>query len=416
MNKQSFINRHPVWFIIILTFSIRLISIWLIPVPLQDGGNFVLYHNVALDLLQGQGFSGENYLAPAWPLLMAGMYFLFGTSLKVLFVLQIVFGVLLATLTYHLAGLLFGRRAAFLSGTVAALWPGLILLTFSIGETTLLNAVFFLLGLVLLFRAIQNSSYWLVILSGLVFGAAALTDSIGLYLPAVIVIWYVLKYLLPKRERFDKKGFRQLPLFLVFIAVFAATIFPWAYRNLQVFEFNSDAPVIVKGIERTILQKEGFTEFVKAYHPAKLPTLTNGVIQLFFVPYKLDLLDTYTETSYKAVFWRLLQGQPLAISRQEGFIFILKIIISVANVLLVIMAFWGLLKFKLKTQSSLVVLLLAYTSFATLGYGAATGYRGISPLGGFLVPYLPVLISFAVFALVGLSDRGEFEDDTHAVK
>lgn len=97
-------------------------------------GDAAEYHQLAVSLSEGRGFTlggGEPTAKrpPLYPLLLAGIYRVFGPLPEAGRVLQIVLGVGLTALTFALARRLFPGRTALLAAAVAACNPFLIFIS-----------------------------------------------------------------------------------------------------------------------------------------------------------------------------------------------------------------------------------------------------------------------------------------------
>ena len=130
---------------------------------------------------------------PGYPLFLSAVFFIFGVKAAPVLVIQLLLSVASCLMLYSLARYLTGSRGiAAATGLIAALSPTSIELSCVMLSDTL---YFFtiLAALHLLLRGLDRLNTTLVCLSGLAFGYAALTRSIGQFWPIayfVIVIAY----------------------------------------------------------------------------------------------------------------------------------------------------------------------------------------------------------------------------------
>ncbi len=100
--------------------------LWAPGVPTGDG---FFYHLLALQMLAGQGFVSPDgspgiLWPPAWPALMALVYWLAGTPPHVIPVANAVLGSITAALIAMIGWYLFDVRTGLIAGLIYALWPG----------------------------------------------------------------------------------------------------------------------------------------------------------------------------------------------------------------------------------------------------------------------------------------------------
>lgn len=153
-----------------------------------------LYHNWAVDVINGVGSATAYYIGPAYAFFLAFVYKLFGAHLYAVILAQIVLGATTAALIYVLARRLYGRLAAAVAGGVWAFYLPAIFY-----DTQILPAALMLFlvtaSLLLLVVALDYGRRWLVAAAaaGLLFGAAALArPNLLLFLPA-LALWPLLR-------------------------------------------------------------------------------------------------------------------------------------------------------------------------------------------------------------------------------
>lgn len=190
---------------------------------------------LADSFLHGRGlaspFGGNTgptaFIAPGYPLLVAGVFRVFGTytaaSAVFIMLMQIAVSVVTGWLMMRLAEALFGARAAVITGVFWAVWPPLLWVPTIFWETSL--SLCFLVC-VLLFalhlRRGAGTSLWAG--SGVFCGIAALIN-MALLLTSVAVFLWLAFYTWRERRA-------QL---LLAAGLFLTMYSPWPIRNAHVF-------------------------------------------------------------------------------------------------------------------------------------------------------------------------------------
>jgi 4-amino-4-deoxy-L-arabinose transferase-like glycosyltransferase len=206
------------------------------------------YDRTAVSLANGDGypqatvFSGgpgpSAFRPPAYPLFLAGVYALTGTSnpehrWEAGRIAQALLGVAIVALVMVVASQLFGPIEALIAGAIAAIYPPLIYAGTSLLTEPLFTAL--LLGgiaAILRHRGNDPRIRWLV-LAGLCSGLATLARTNGVIVIALLALgaWTL-------RPRFQ---LRSLAAPAIVIATAALTIAPWTIRNA--IELHAFVPV-----------------------------------------------------------------------------------------------------------------------------------------------------------------------------
>lgn len=141
-------------------------------------GNYQLdslvYHSWALAILDGASTDSAFFRAPLYPYIVALLYKLFGVSPWPVVIFQNLLGLATAFTTYRFALKLIGRRLAFWAGLAVASYPTLV---FFEGETLMTTVTVFLytLSVFHLHKTLQSPSGRSALVTGLIFGLAAIT-------------------------------------------------------------------------------------------------------------------------------------------------------------------------------------------------------------------------------------------------
>jgi len=229
------IDRFFLLFIPLLTLVLGL-SYLSSDMVFSSGGDFLSYEAVALNILNGNGFSydGTNPMvgdAPAYPLFLAGIYGVFGHNHNAVRVIQILLLAGIGVMVYLAARRHLGLsgKPSGLAGVLVVIWPYFILYTTLI-LTEIFYAFFLMLAVFCLLEFNKSFGKKSGIVSGIALALATLARPIALFLP----LWSALTGALLKRNFWKK----QLLIVLVFCAVLA----PWTIRNF--IQFDSFVPVV----------------------------------------------------------------------------------------------------------------------------------------------------------------------------
>jgi 4-amino-4-deoxy-L-arabinose transferase-like glycosyltransferase len=262
--------------ILLLAFSLRLA--WALAVESGTRQSFTIdanfYDRVARWLLQGRGYLWHNgqptaYFPPGYPLLLAAVYGVFGDSLVVAKLLNVVLGTLTCLLTYAIGRHAYGESVGLLAAALFAVFPGDIY-----GVSATLSEVPFaclLAGTLFAFlvwsRDPPRPSSWCWLLLGLMLGLASLIRGIALPILAVFVAAW-----LPS-SGFTRETLKRALLTAVGLTLVVA---PWAVRNQLVMGgpilfstdgayvlFNAHSPVAdgTQSFAMNAFREEVFSEY-----------------------------------------------------------------------------------------------------------------------------------------------------------
>lgn len=239
-----------------LAVSLRVAAVELAPkiLPYGDELNYI---RTAVSLAEGRGHVDTGFGGPerhsvaraAWP---PGHPFVLSRFLEPglardspytvavltrLIESQLLLGTLLVLLTAWLGFELFGGRVALVAGGLAAIYPTWVAYSHYLWSENLFG-VLLTGGLIALVRGARRASTGLLVLTGLIFGLATLTEEIGLPLAGVCGIWWVLFARgAPRRKRMAQAG--------LLLAVSVAVVLPWSVRNYR--QLGRIVPVATNG-------------------------------------------------------------------------------------------------------------------------------------------------------------------------
>jgi len=183
-------------------------------------------------IASGHWFQGAGDLlhrkAPLYPLTIGLVYAIFGDHAKLIFLLHAFYFAATCWLAFDIGRRLFNQRTGIIAGLLCALDPVILRYVPSLHlEIQFTFYMTLLVWLVVIFY--ERPSVKLGALTGVVAGATALTKSVPLLLPALMMLALVLSY------RSRRRAGAQLqipwkPIVTVFIAM-GLTIAPWTIRN-----------------------------------------------------------------------------------------------------------------------------------------------------------------------------------------
>jgi 4-amino-4-deoxy-L-arabinose transferase-like glycosyltransferase len=190
---------------------------------------------LAQSLLAGHGLGSPfgvptgptAFIAPAYPILIAGIFKVFGinsvASAVVILLAQTAAALLTIWLMMRIARALFSARAALIAGLIWACAPPLLFIPTIFWDTSFaICALTGLFALVLELRPSPSKLAWLAL--GAFCALIALLNSALIFTAAALLLWLAVQA--PRGERA-----RSLLAVCTFVIVFS----PWPIRNAQVF-------------------------------------------------------------------------------------------------------------------------------------------------------------------------------------
>ncbi|MFZ2555908.1 MAG: glycosyltransferase family 39 protein [Minisyncoccia bacterium] len=181
----------------------------------------ILEHQV-FSAAQSEPFYPESFRAPGYPAFLAVLFALFGTSVVALFVHALIASI--APVLLYLIFLPIHERAAFWAAIIFTLEPVRIYLSASFLSDAFFTLIF-LASLLCLMR-IRNPLV-AAVSAGALLGIAILVRPIAMFLPILYVL-YVLATIRPWKTSIISAA--------LLCIVSAAVVFPWMYRNHQLFD------------------------------------------------------------------------------------------------------------------------------------------------------------------------------------
>jgi 4-amino-4-deoxy-L-arabinose transferase-like glycosyltransferase len=238
MHTSRASSRAQTFFVLALALILRLLVVAVVITRYPKGWLFTRGIEMGLlakSLLTGQGLSSPfgpltgptAFIAPAYPIFVAGVFKLFGIdstpSAIVIMLAHTVAAVLTVWLIMHIARTLFSRRTAFIAGLIWACSPPLLWIPSIFWDTSFATAGFLgFVALVLHWRREPSRVAWLLL--GAYAALLSLLNPALLFLLAALLLWLAAQAPPPQRAR-------CLLAAVAFTIVFA----PWPIRNARVF-------------------------------------------------------------------------------------------------------------------------------------------------------------------------------------
>jgi len=218
-----------------LILAVRLAYTLLLPAFVHFDPQEEYYDDLARNLVAGHGYVLEPggppnfHRPPGYPLLLAGLFAVFGERLPVVFACHLAFDVLTVLVVFRVAGRLFGGAAARTTALLCALYPFSAYYNVTLLTETLF-ALLVALGLLFLTDAVLGRSRLNFLAAGAVFGAGVLTRfSLFHYVLSLPVAAFLLALFRAARRRVFFR--HELPGYLMMVLVALAVLAPWTWRN-----------------------------------------------------------------------------------------------------------------------------------------------------------------------------------------
>ncbi|UCE02629.1 MAG: glycosyltransferase family 39 protein [Candidatus Latescibacterota bacterium] len=221
-------NLHVLIAILLLALTLRLAAVlWLSDtVPHSD---FRYYHLAGEKIASDWGFFFDStqveyygkfgWWPPVYPFVLGAVYSLFGVDHRVVVFAQVALGTLLCWLVYRLGRRWAGERVGWIAALLVAVSPTYVFATNLLASENLFTL---LLVLALLLATVSHAGRGRLAGAGVLFGLAALTRAIGLFVPFVVGAW-LWSGASERRTLWSRVAWLLIPC--------AVTIAPWTLRN-----------------------------------------------------------------------------------------------------------------------------------------------------------------------------------------
>ncbi|MFH1416463.1 MAG: glycosyltransferase family 39 protein [Elusimicrobiota bacterium] len=194
-------------------------------------GDDRIYHEYAQSILSGEWVSTTKYFdrMPFYPIFLAAVYFLFGQSVLIAKIVQIVlFGGTTCIMIYFLGMRVFNQRIGICAAVYSIIYYGLIrmggylytetLYTFLLGSAAYLLYMSYMSGF-------NNKRY--MVSSGVLIALTTLTRPLTVILPVLIVFWLIIL----RKGTFIENVKRFLWILIPMLLLYT----PWVMRNYYVY-------------------------------------------------------------------------------------------------------------------------------------------------------------------------------------
>jgi 4-amino-4-deoxy-L-arabinose transferase-like glycosyltransferase len=186
------------------------------------------YFPLAQKISSGTFEDGYIVRPPLYPILLAGIFKIFGTDFGPALAVESLIRGMLILLVAFMARKFISTSAALVAAVLLALYPFLIW-TYARFVTEVLYIPVFVLSFYFLDRALRTGRNTDMALAGFVSGLATLVRSTSLFFTIVIAIWLVLRK--SRTGRFSRSNLAGAG---ILVAILFATISPWTVRNAVV--------------------------------------------------------------------------------------------------------------------------------------------------------------------------------------
>ena len=192
------------------------------------------YDQLAQNLVNGNGYrmypdTAETLMRePGYPILLAGMYSIFGNSFAVVKLANMLMAFAVAWQMMWLSRGLWNNQVMILGPPLLFLFHPGTLIAESRGGIELLYTLFLAFFMSTLYVAVKNNSVWYYVVSGGVLGLTVLVRSVPILFP-VAVLFYLLVF---ERERASKVVIPCRNVAAMIVAMFVV-LCPWIIRNYR---------------------------------------------------------------------------------------------------------------------------------------------------------------------------------------
>ena len=229
-------HRHFISGVLLGGLILRLV--WIIAVQHPQVSDFKWYLDSALSIASGNGYSVENhptaYYPVGYPGFLSLIFYLFGPSIFVAKLVNIVLSLGTAVLAYLISKEIFGSEvSARIALFLMCFFPSQIAYCSLLGSEIFHMFLMFLAAYVFM-RVVRSSDS--IVLAGLIWGVATLTKPQSIFVPLIFLLFYF---------RSTKTLLRAT--IVIYVAIFAC-VFPWMVRNRYVMGkmlFSTNAGIVL---------------------------------------------------------------------------------------------------------------------------------------------------------------------------
>jgi len=374
-----------IW-ILLVAAALRLV--WVMYSPVLPVSDFEDYRRLAVSIVEGEGYAYHGqptaYRPVGYPLFLAGVFWLSGSSEMAAKLAQVLLGVLTVYLTYHLGAQVFQPKTGEIAGWITAGMPSLIVYTSLLASENLALPLF-LLSMLAFISFLKTGKYYYAFAAGLFCGLTTLVRTEVLLLPLAWVGYLAIR-------RYGLSTIARTALALIVSMTLALT--PWILRNY--FVFGRFVPATSNG---GLLLLAAFNEFT-GDPEQNVEGLTR--FQQEASALQIDEFEISSLAVLKA--FKYLQDQPIQLVRLmpvKLFEFLRDDISGISWNFKVtsrdVSPIWSA---TLKILAQLYYMLVVVLALGTIAYR-----KSVASYPLYLLILLPILVWLAYFALFIATDR-----------
>lgn len=230
-------RKYKTLFYVLLFAGLLTRLLWVMLADTLPMSDFLLYHESALSIVNGQGYKIYGYLSAyepiGYPAFLAVLYYVFAPEIIVPKIANILLSCLTIVLTYVIAKRAFSEKTALIAVFIMVIIPRNITFTSVLSTEITFTALFTALNLLVFLRP---EGIWAIALRGV------LTAVLALIKPYMLVYQFVIFAI----DYFHtRKPIPSLKTLLLTTAVMIVLISPWTIRNYIIF--NTVIPISTNG-------------------------------------------------------------------------------------------------------------------------------------------------------------------------
>jgi 4-amino-4-deoxy-L-arabinose transferase-like glycosyltransferase len=379
--------RSPLLWIAVVALAVRCAAVVAVVDWQQPPSDKVQrFDAIALSLMEGNGFSRDGSptasTEPLYPLLLAGVYSVFGYSATAIRLVLALIDTLHCLLWVLIARNCLGARAGWVTGVLIAVCPYFVYLVVTAGSDTpflFLHAAF----LLLLVRSMASARTGGFLAVGFALGLATLCRAGSLMMPVFLVPFVLLRF---------RDSLKRGAVAVALIAVgFTVTLTPWTVRNFV--QFHRLVPVQTLGGYHLLLASGESSEDALRHTKKELGDRGYGDATRDVDYYRSALNRIIREPGgfVRSMGHRLVKMWYVTHSGRG------TRVLGVANLLLLLMATVGVVVSRGHWQALLPL-------YATITYYILL-HSVLFAIFRYIMPVIPALIVFASAALLDFAAR-----------
>jgi len=184
------------------------------------------YHNMAISIINGQGFRGKAYNPPGYPLFLSLIYNIFGLNTFAVRIVQSLLSSIMVIFIFYIAQIAYDKNTAILAGLISMIYPFFVYWTGALLTETLFIFLY-VISIFFIYRFLLTKSQLWNIVGSFSLGLTTLVRPVVLSLPLFILIFYLL----------NNKSLKSCLLnIFIFCLIYFSVLAPWTIRNYLIFD------------------------------------------------------------------------------------------------------------------------------------------------------------------------------------